>query len=739
MRSWRRYVSSLETSNTSESPFPSDSTPSDASFDTQGLVPPGKTLFQRELIPIRPVSVNDISHPVAQAYARHTYEKQLFNPLGSAGRAIYKPHELLAYPPRPEDITLELLLASGAHLGHATQLWHPGNSQYIFGVRGTESGDPIHIISLDVTASHLRRACKVVESVAENGGVILFVGTRSGQSRVTVRAAGLAKGCHLFTKWVPGSITNGQQILGNCAKKVVDSSDHEMEGFDDQLDDYAAIKPDLVVCLNPVENYVLLRECGQHGIPTIGIIDTDCNPTWVTYPIPANDDSPRCVQVIAGALGRAGEAGHKTRLGLSEQGVVKYNARHRLKPPKSRAARRRVEGAAASHDYEVDVNDLGGVPVDQYERDQELFALLGGDLQAYNPTESEGVDLESEDAQDAAAEAFSLEGKEDISRIISEVQQSESKSQDASTSSKLSESQSPADTEVKLDIREEDYVQLQGRSGKHAEVQEKSAKTQEQSATDFLAPGAEFLQNASDEEFEAMLRGAKAKREAAKRVSSTAAPSTPTQDKANKHERQSSASLAPSADEPKEAAAAAPVASPSPEKRSPTIAATPAPPSSPSPSSAPEEKQETSAQAAEEPQPQPAAADAETATMEPSPAEISSTKTAAGSKPAEQDALLLEAKEKSEFVGKRLQAQKAQDGVQFAFDQATEVQEATVEEQAPIEKDVPSQPASESVKAEESVSTKVETPAAAQEVVPSQAEPKQSVEGTPGAKQEEKK
>ncbi|EME77862.1 uncharacterized protein MYCFIDRAFT_118958, partial [Pseudocercospora fijiensis CIRAD86] len=245
--------------------------------------------------------------------------------VGSAIAPHYRPHELLTNPPRPSDITLELLIASQAHIGHSTSLWNPANARYIFGIRGEY--DPIHIISPDVTAAHLRRACKVVSGVAERGGLVLFVGTREGQARAVVKAAELTKGCHLFTKWIPGTITNGQQILGRCEKKVVDEQDRDVPGFEDQLGAKAAIKPDLVVCLNPLENYVLLHECGLNNIPTIGIIDTDANPTWVTYPIPANDDSLRAVQVVAGVLGRAGEAGQAARLSrAARDGFVVYPA-----------------------------------------------------------------------------------------------------------------------------------------------------------------------------------------------------------------------------------------------------------------------------------------------------------------------------------------------------------------------------------------------------------------------------
>ncbi|MCJ1394737.1 37S ribosomal protein, mitochondrial [Xylographa bjoerkii] len=231
----------------------------------------------------------------------------------------YQPHQLITNPPSPSQITLELLLASQSHLGHSTSLWNPMNSRYIFGIR-----QGIHIISLDVTASHLRRACRIVSGVAERAGLILFVGTRPGQDRCVVNAARLAGGCHLFERWIPGSITNGNQILGGCQKKVVDEHDNEIDGHDDHLLDEPALKPDLVVCLNPLENWVMLHECGLNNIPTIGIIDTDADPTWVTYPIPANDDSLRCVQVIAGVLGKAGQEGQLRRTEKAKKGEISY-------------------------------------------------------------------------------------------------------------------------------------------------------------------------------------------------------------------------------------------------------------------------------------------------------------------------------------------------------------------------------------------------------------------------------
>ncbi|KAF1362496.1 ribosomal protein S2 [Lizonia empirigonia] len=267
---------------------------------------------------------------VAEQFLALKQQAKQLNTLGTDIRPHYQPHTLLNNPPAPADVTLELLLASEAHQGHATSLWNPANARYIHGIR-----QGVHIISLEATAAHLRRAAKVIQEVSRRGGIVLFVGTRDGHDRAVSRAAELAKGYHLFERWIPGSITNGKQILGRCKTKVVNEHDADVAGFDDQLYDRPVLRPDLVVCLNPLENYVLLHECALNNIPTIGVIDTNADPTWVTYPIPANDDSLRCIQVIAGVLGRAGEAGQKQRLAAAARGEITYRPARGLVAPES--------------------------------------------------------------------------------------------------------------------------------------------------------------------------------------------------------------------------------------------------------------------------------------------------------------------------------------------------------------------------------------------------------------------
>ncbi|KAL6877334.1 ribosomal protein S2 [Trichoderma longibrachiatum] len=272
----------------------------------------------------------------AQQYAEFLRIQRNTRSLGSDVEKRYVPTEIISNPPRPEDVTLELLMASQTHMGHNTSLWNPANSRYIYGVR-----QGIHIISLETTAAHLRRAARVVEDVAYRAGIILFVGTRKGQMEIVTKASELAGAYHLFTKWTPGAITNRDVILRMQGTRVVDHLDRELDGFDMFKGTARPLMPDLVVCLNPLENYTLLYECGLKNIPTIGVIDTNADPSWVTYTIPANDDSLRSMALVAGVLGRAGEAGQKRRLQDAARGEISWET----SPDLSRHMKKEVQAA----------------------------------------------------------------------------------------------------------------------------------------------------------------------------------------------------------------------------------------------------------------------------------------------------------------------------------------------------------------------------------------------------------
>ncbi|GJE86891.1 30S ribosomal protein S2 [Phanerochaete sordida] len=200
----------------------------------------------------------------------------------------FQPHHPLHRPTAPSQSTLSALLAAGAHLGHSKSLMNPNFVPYAYGERAG-----ITIIDLDHTLPLLRRAAKVVRSVTAKNGMVVFVGTRP-DLRVVVRKAAERlgnNGYHVGERWLPGTLTNSIELFGVEERRT------------------KRLVPDLVVLLNPISNFNAIRECAMQNVPTIGIVDSNVDPRLVMYPIPANDESTRTAELVAGVLSVAGREG----------------------------------------------------------------------------------------------------------------------------------------------------------------------------------------------------------------------------------------------------------------------------------------------------------------------------------------------------------------------------------------------------------------------------------------------
>ncbi|EDO19519.1 hypothetical protein Kpol_1018p50 [Vanderwaltozyma polyspora DSM 70294] len=229
--------------------------------------------------------------------------------LGANISNVYFPSNDIHKPVSPQELSIAKLMAAGVHLGQSTALWRASTQPYIYGeYKG------IHIIDLNKTLSHLKRAAKVVEGIAERGGIILFLGTRQGQKRGLEEAAKRTHGYYVSSRWIPGTLTNPTEISNVWERHEVDFFDTPTGRELTQNEQISIVKPDLLVVLNPTENRNALNEAMQARVPTIGIIDTDSEPSFVTYPIPGNDDSLRSVNLILGVLAKAGERGLENRL-----------------------------------------------------------------------------------------------------------------------------------------------------------------------------------------------------------------------------------------------------------------------------------------------------------------------------------------------------------------------------------------------------------------------------------------
>lgn len=229
--------------------------------------------------------------------------------LGANIENVYFPHKDISKPLPVEKLSIAKLMSAGVHLGQSTKLWRPSTQPYIYGeYRG------IHIIDLHKTLIGLKRACKIVEGTANNGGIILFLGTRKGQKPFLQKAAQMVNGYYVASRWIPGTLTNPTEISGVWERHEVDFTGNPTGRELTPDESLTIVKPDLLIVLNPTENKNALMEAMKVRVPTIGLIDTDSEPSLVSYPIPANDDSLRSVSLITTVLAKAGERGLKIRL-----------------------------------------------------------------------------------------------------------------------------------------------------------------------------------------------------------------------------------------------------------------------------------------------------------------------------------------------------------------------------------------------------------------------------------------
>lgn len=221
------------------------------------------------------------------------------------GKLAPKPKSALSNNPSSNSLTIAQLLAAGLHLGHSTSLWNVASMPFVFGTR-----EGISIINLEHTLTHLRRACTVTKAVARQGGIILFIGTREGMDHVTIDAAKSCNAYYVASKWCPGTITNAQEIVGPHTPRLADARPGDLA---------KPFRPDLVIVLNPIENMIAIKEANRFNIPTIAITDTDVDPRIVSYPIPANDDSVRGVELVAKVLAEAAKDGNVLALEASKE------------------------------------------------------------------------------------------------------------------------------------------------------------------------------------------------------------------------------------------------------------------------------------------------------------------------------------------------------------------------------------------------------------------------------------
>ena len=217
-------------------------------------------------------------------------------------------------------ISMKQLLEAGVHFGHQTRRWNPKMKQYIFTER-----NGIYIIDLQMTVKKIDEAYMFLRDLAAEGKSILFVGTKK-QAQESIEAE--AKRCEMFyvnQRWLGGMLTNLKAIQTRIArlkkieqmeengdfdllpKKEVIGLKAEQEKLEKNLGGIKEMKklPGALFVVDPRKEHIAVAEARTLGIPIVAIIDTNCDPDEVDFPIPGNDDAIRAVKLIAAKMADA--------------------------------------------------------------------------------------------------------------------------------------------------------------------------------------------------------------------------------------------------------------------------------------------------------------------------------------------------------------------------------------------------------------------------------------------------
>ena len=217
-------------------------------------------------------------------------------------------------------VSMSYLLEAGVHFGHQTKRWNPKMKEYIFTAR-----DDIYIIDLQKTQKLIEEAYAEIKKICENGGKVLFVGTKKQAQEAAKEEAERTNMFYVNERWLGGTLTNFRTIRKRI-NRLDEIEKMEKDGVFEQLPKKEVVKirkeyeklnkylcgirnmkkvPEALIIVDPRKEINAIKEARRLHIPVFGIVDTNCDPDDVDYVIPANDDAIRAVKVVMGALNNA--------------------------------------------------------------------------------------------------------------------------------------------------------------------------------------------------------------------------------------------------------------------------------------------------------------------------------------------------------------------------------------------------------------------------------------------------
>lgn len=236
----------------------------------------------------------------------------------------------------PSHITMKSLLEAGVHFGHQKRRWNPKMRRYIFTHR-----NGIHIIDLQKTLRMLEEAAGFISEVAADGKKVLMVGTKKQAQDTIITESQRANAFYITTRWLGGTLTNFKTIQSRI-DYLVDLETRKAKGEFESLAKKEALKledsisrlnrylggikemtemPGALFVIDVGKEAIAVAEARRVGIPIVALVDSDCNPELIDYPIPGNDDAIRSIRLVTGRITTAIVEGVNSRAALEYEEV----------------------------------------------------------------------------------------------------------------------------------------------------------------------------------------------------------------------------------------------------------------------------------------------------------------------------------------------------------------------------------------------------------------------------------
>ncbi|MDD5885357.1 MAG: 30S ribosomal protein S2 [Erysipelotrichaceae bacterium] len=241
----------------------------------------------------------------------------------------------IIHDPNAPIMTMRKLLDAGVHFGHQTRRWNPKMGKFIYGAR-----NGIYLIDMAKTVEQVNVSYKKLKDIVDQGGKVLFVGTKDSAKQIVVDEATRSGSFYIANRWLGGTLTNFRTILGRT-KKLKELEDMEAAGEFDKLPkkEVALLKkeleklsrnlegikemrrlPQAVIVDDPTVEHNAIEEARKLHIPTFAICDTSDDPDIVDFPIPSNNDAPSALKLLIGVLA---DAVVESKGGVTEYAYVK--------------------------------------------------------------------------------------------------------------------------------------------------------------------------------------------------------------------------------------------------------------------------------------------------------------------------------------------------------------------------------------------------------------------------------